>query len=119
MYQLARTIKIGRFFSRIEAAFILIWASSAFLYLSSSLYFITYIFQRTFNLKYRKPLIVHFIILIFTLSLLPENLYSTLRVEMHIYRIFSWIFTLVFPLILVIIASVRTGSKKRREEAKP
>ena len=88
MYQLARTIKIGRFFSRIEAAFILIWASSAFLYLSSSLYFITYIFQRTFNLKYRKPLIVPFIILIFTLSLLPENLYSTLRVEMHIYRIF-------------------------------
>lgn len=116
VYQMARTIKIGRFFTRIESAFILIWASSAFLYLSSSLYFITYIFQRTFNLKYRKPLIVPFIILIFTLSLVPENLYSTLQADMQIYRIFSWMVTLTLPFILLIVASVRSGLKKRRRE---
>jgi len=117
VYQMARTIKIGRFFTRVEAAFILIWASCAFLYLSSSLYFITYIFQRTFNLKYRKPLIVPFIILIFTLSLLPENLYSTLQAEMQIYRIFSWMVTLIFPIILLAVASARKRLGKRKEEA--
>lgn len=118
VYQMARTIKIGRFFTRIESAFIIIWASSAFLYLSASLYFITYIFQRTFNLKYRKPLIFPFIILLFTLSLVPENLYSTLASEMQIYRTFSWIITLIFPIILLIIASARLGTKKSREDVK-
>ncbi|NLX76005.1 MAG: endospore germination permease [Clostridiaceae bacterium] len=118
VYQMARTIKIGRFFSRIEPAFILIWASSAFLYLSSGLFFITYIFQRTFNLKYRKPLIVPFIILIFALSLLPENLYSTLQSEMHVYRLLSWLVTLILPIILLVIASTRAKSNKHREEAR-
>lgn len=117
VYQMARTIKIGRFFTRIEAAFILIWASCAFLYLSSCLYFITYIFQRSFNLKYRKPLIIPFIILVFTLSLIPENLYSTLQAEMQIYRIFSWIIALVVPIILLSVASARTRQKRGRESS--
>ncbi|HEY8421520.1 MAG TPA: endospore germination permease [Thermoclostridium sp.] len=118
VYQMARTIKIGRVFSRIEPAFILIWASCAFLYLSANLYFITYIFQRTFSLKYRKPLVVPFIILVFTLSLLPENLYSTLQADMQIYRTFSWIVTLILPIILLSVASARARIRKRREEAR-
>lgn len=115
VYQMARSIKIGRFFTRIEAAFILIWASCAFLYLSSCLYFITYIFQRAFNLKYRKPLIVPFMILVFTLSLVPENLYSTLQAEMEIYRRFSWVISLIFPVILLAVASLRDWLMRRKE----
>lgn len=112
MYQMARIISFGRFFTRIEPAFILIWVLTAFLYLSSSLYFITYIFQRTFDLKYRRPLIVPFIIILFTLSILPENLYSTLQIDMQIYSRFSWIIAILLPLILVIIASVRSRKNK-------
>lgn len=117
VYQMSRAIRIGRFFTRIESAFILIWASCAYLYLSSTLYFITYVFQRTFNLKYRKPLIVPFIVLLFALSLVPENLYSTLQIEVQIYRIFAWITTLIFPVILLLIASARIRLNKRKEEA--
>jgi len=116
VYQMARAIKIGRFFARIEAAFILIWASCAFLYLSSCLYFITYIFQRAFDLKYRKPLIAPFIVLIFTLSLVPENLYSALQAEMQIYRIFAWIISFIFPIIILAIASFRARLRSKREE---
>jgi len=115
VYQMARSIKIGRFFTRIESAFILIWASCAFLYLSACLYFITYIFQRAFSLKYRKPLIAPFIILVFTLSMVPENLYSALQAEMQIYRTFSWIITFVLPLILLAAASIRVNLRKGRE----
>jgi len=46
MYQMAREINLGRFFTRIESAFIVMWASSAFLYLSSGLYFTTWLFKK-------------------------------------------------------------------------
>lgn len=116
MYQMAREISLGRFFTRIESAFIVIWASSAFLYLSSGLYFITWLFQKSFGLKYQKPLILPFTVLVFTLSIFPENLYSTLQIEMDYFRSWSWILCLIFPLLLLVIASVR-GRGKRGEEA--
>lgn len=117
MYQMAREINLGRFFTRIESAFIVIWASSAFLYLSSGLYFITWLFREAFGLKYQKPLILPFAILVFTISMVPENLYSTLQFEMEFYRSWSWILTFLFPLLLVIIASLRVRSRKRKEAA--
>lgn len=115
MYQMAREISLGRFFTRIESAFIVIWASSAFLYLSSGLYFITWLFKEAFGLKFQKPLIVPFAILVFTISMIPENLYSVLQFEMEFYRSWSWILTFLFPLLLLTIASMRARSKKRKE----
>ncbi|NLO40337.1 MAG: endospore germination permease [Ruminiclostridium sp.] len=115
MYQMAREINLGRFFTRIESAFIIMWASSAFLYLSSGLYFITWLFKESFGLKYQKPLILPFIILVFTLSIIPENLFSTLQIEMELYRSWSWIVTFLFPLLLILIASMRVKRKKGRE----
>lgn len=117
MYQMAREISLGRFFTRIESAFIVIWASCAFLYLSSGLYFITWLFKEAFGLKYQKPLIYPFAILIFTLSIIPENLYSTLQIEMEIYRTWSWMITFILPLLLLVIAAIRIKSKRGKEAA--
>jgi len=71
--------------------------------------------QEAFGLKYQKPLILPFIILIFTLSIIPENLFSTLQIEMEFYRSWSWIVTFIFPLLLLLIASMRVRNKKGRE----
>lgn len=111
MYQMTREINLGRFFTRIESAFIVIWASCAFLYLSSGLYFITWIFKAAFGLKYHKPLLFPFGILIYTLSIVPENLYSTLQIEMVVYRSWSWMITFLLPLLLLIIANIRVRRK--------
>jgi spore germination protein (amino acid permease) len=115
IYQLARSIGIGRFLSRIEAIFILVWASSAFLYLSSGLYFVTYLFKKSFGLKTEKPLLIPFTILIFSIAFIPENLYSALRFEMSVYRNYAWIITIIIPLFLLIIASVRTKAERRKK----
>jgi spore germination protein (amino acid permease) len=117
MYQMTRAIRLGRFFTRIESAFIVIWAFSAFLYLSSGLYFLTWIFQKTFALQKRKPLILPFTILVFTGGIIPENLYSTLQIEMELYRSVSWIITFLLPLLLLGIATIRSRNKKRKEAA--
>ena len=113
VYQLARSIGIGRFLSRIEAIFILVWASSAFLYLSSGLYFITFLFKKSFGLKTRKPLIIPFAILIFSIAMTPENLYSAIRIEMEFYRQYAWILTIIVPLFLLITAYARTKIERR------
>jgi len=115
IYQMARAIRIGRFFSRIEPSFILIWASSAFLYLSSGMFFITYLFQNAFGLKYRKPLILPFTILVFTLSIIPENLYSILQVQIRVYRKYFWTTAFLLPLLLLSTASIRARRKKEKE----
>lgn len=112
MYQVTREISLGRFFTRIESAFIVIWTSSAFLYLSSGLYFITWLFQKSFGLKYQKPLILPFTVLIYALSIFPENLYSALQIEMVYFRTWSWILSIIFPLLLLGIAAVRRRGKK-------
>lgn len=120
LYQLARSIAIGRFLSRIEAIFILVWASSAFLYLSSGLYFVTYMFKKSFGLQTRKPLLIPFTILIFSIAMIPENLYSALRLKMGYYRNYAWIITIIVPLFLVTAASVRAKIERRNksDEAK-
>lgn len=115
LYQLARAINYGRFFTRIESAFILIWASSAFLFLSSGLYFSTYIFQKAFDLKYHKPLILPFIIIIFTLSMVPENLYTTIQVQMEAFRKYAWALTFLLPLLLLVIAYLRNKRTENKE----
>lgn len=115
MYQLARSIRFGRFFTRIEPVFILIWASSAFLFLSSELYFIAYIFQRSFGLKYYRPLILPFTVIIFALSMIPENLYSTVQIQMLVYRNYAWILIFLFPVLLFGIASIRNKNTKNKE----
>jgi spore germination protein (amino acid permease) len=113
IYQLARSIGIGRFLSRIEAIFILVWASSAFLYLSSGLYVISYLFKKSFGLKEQKPLLIPFTILIFSIAFIPENLYSALRLQRDIFRNYAWITTIVVPLFLLIAASVRAKNERR------
>ena len=58
LFQLTRTIEIGDFFGRLEAFFELIWALSFLVYASLSIYNLSIIFKKTFDLKYEKPIIL-------------------------------------------------------------
>ena len=114
-YQLARFIDMGRFFTRVEAAFMFFWAPVAFLYLSTGLFFSTYIFSKTFEIKYYRPLIIPFTILIYTISLVPENLISSVNLETNIYRTYSSIISFGIPLIIMLVALMRIKLSKKGE----
>jgi spore germination protein (amino acid permease) len=116
IYQLARLINYGRFFQRIESLFVLIWAAAAMLYLTTSFFFIVYVFKKTFKLEYYKPLIIPFAIIIFTLSLLPQNLTTVVKLETKYFRNISWIVTFGFTIVLLIIA--RAVKRKLKKENK-
>lgn len=116
IYQLARLINYGRFFQRVEPLFMVVWVTAALLYLTMSFYFVVYIFRKTFGLQYQKPLILPFAVIIFTLSLLPQNLVTTVELEELFLRHLSWIVTFAAVIILLIIA--RTVKRRGRKEAK-
>lgn len=114
-YQLARMINFGRFFQRVESVFFIIWSMTALLYLGATLYILTYLFQKTFTLEYRKPLILPFAVLLLNLSFLPPNSTSAIKLE-GTYGYFGWMITFVMTTILLAIAGRRR--KARRGEKK-
>lgn len=113
IYQLARLINYGRFFQRIEPVFVFIWAASALLYLGAGLFFSTYVFQRTFKLKYYKPLIFPFVIIMFSLSLLPQSLISSIEIEAKYFRTYGWIVTFGVTTFVLLIALFMKHKKKK------
>ncbi len=115
IYQLTRIIDLGRFFERVESLFLIFWAIAALLYLSTGVFFITYVFQKTFKLKYQRPLIFPMMIIIFNLSLLPENLYMSVIYETRYFRDMAWIVTFLIPIIILIFARILNKNKKVRK----
>lgn len=107
VFQLARLVNYGMFLQRIESLFMLSWATSALMYLSAILFFLVYIFQKTFKLMYYKPLILPFAVIIFSLSILPSNLMTAIALETKYYSAFGWIVTLLIPLLLLLISSAK------------
>lgn len=113
IYQLARLINYGRFFQRVESLFVVIWAAAALLYLSSGFYFIVHVFKKTFRLEYHQPLIIPFAVIIFTLSLLPQNLLQAVEMETKQFRTYSWIVAFGFSIILLLAARIKKGKVKK------
>lgn len=113
IYQMARLINLGRFFERVESLFMVTWILSALLYLSAITYFAITIFARLLALRYYKPLIFSFIILMLNLSLLPKSLNSAVRLETEYFRELAGMVTFVLPVIVLIAAKVfRKGESK-------
>jgi spore germination protein (amino acid permease) len=71
--ELTRIIRIGRFVSNSEAAFLGFWISAAGLRLSLYLYMTTSLFLNTFHRKNLKPFFPLFAALCLFFGLLPEN----------------------------------------------
>jgi spore germination protein KB len=120
VYQLARLINYGRFFQRIESIFILIWAATAFLYLTIGFLFSLLTLQKAFKLKYYKPLILPGAVLLFTISLLPTSLLSELAIVIPIFRNYSWIIPFGLTGLLLGLAVLKKGREKvsRKREAR-
>lgn len=110
-YQLARLVRVGRFFERGESVFLILWVIAAFTYLSGGLFFIVYFFKKAFKLEYYRPIILPFAILIFSLSFSTPNLVSTIELESKVFRNIAWVVTFGMTIVLLLIARI----KKRRE----
>ncbi|MGI6669257.1 MAG: GerAB/ArcD/ProY family transporter [Acetivibrionales bacterium] len=112
IYYMASLFNLGRFFERIESLFVIIWSMAALLYLSSTFYFTVYTFARAAGLKYMRPLILPFIIIVFGAAFLPENLITVIRFEAdYVYKSIG-IVALAITAIIMAAANLKEAGKK-------
>lgn len=73
LYEMTRIVHAGQFFGRFEAFFEFVWSILIMLYSSLYLYLICMVWQKSFDMKYMKPLIIPAAIIVGTISYVPES----------------------------------------------
>lgn len=116
VYNMAREISLGRFFQRIEAIFVFIWAMAALMYLTATFYFMVHTFAKTAGLKHTRPLILPFAVIIFSAAFIPDNLMSAIKIDTNFTNNYAWLLTFVFIGLILVLASLRKHSREKRCE---
>lgn len=112
IYPLAKVIYYGRFFQRLDAFYMLALAIVGMLYLSLSMFFVTYIFADTFQLPRSRPLVWVFSLFSFLLALTVQRSDGLHRL-VYLASYVIWGVGFLLPLICAVVARVR----ERRKEA--
>jgi len=113
VFNMARLIGLGRFFQRIESLFVFIWVMSALMYLSAVFFFATYTVSKAAGLKYIRPMIIPFAIIVFSIAFLPPDLVSVIKIESGFVNTWGWVVTFVFTGLIFLWA--RIAKRGRRE----
>ncbi len=117
VYQLERLIHLTNFFSRFEAVFHFVWSVSILLYGSLYIVVLAMVWQTSFGLKFRKPLIIPIAAIIAGASVIPPSFGSIINAEIFINK---WIYIPAFliPLIMGIIYRTKNVSRETSEDKK-
>ncbi len=115
VFNMARLIGLGRFFQRIESLFVFIWVMSALIYLVTVFFFAVYTVSKAAGLKYLRPLIIPFAIIVFSGAFLPVDLLSVIEIERGIVNTWGWAVTFGFIGLIMFAAGLR---KRGRRETK-
>lgn len=102
IFQMVRLIELGTFFQRLESIFLIVFTISAFLYLSSMLFFLTHIFVKTFHITYEKPLFIPLGLLVASFSAVSFLSDKAIRV-LNSSSMFLWVLPFVVPLLLLLL----------------
>lgn len=106
LYNATRYIEFGSFFQRLESVFLLIWILAFACYLSIVSKFSMNIFKKLTNLETKKPLIDIFGILIFGISLIPENYAISDKFETEVYPYLVLGITFFLGISILILANL-------------
>lgn len=117
IYQLARMIHLGSFFSRFEAIFQFAWSVMLLLYSAIYVYALCVVWQTTFGLKFYKPLIFPVVIISGAIALLPSSLVQ-LIVNEKWENIIVYPITFLLPIIFGFVSQKYYGLGKDKNNEK-
>ncbi len=112
VYQMTRLIKIGDFFQRLEALFEFVWSFAVLLYSSLYLFVLCYIWKEIFDLKYYKPLVLPFSIIMCATAYLPSSAVKMSGIQ-NVSSLISIPVSFILPIIIVFFYT-----KKRTRDTK-
>lgn len=107
LYFASRFIQFGRFFQRLDAIFLLIWIVSIVSYLSITMSISINIFKKLSDFKYIYIIIYGFGLLLFILSLLPQNSAQIYFLEYHFHKYFVFGIVYIISLTILIFANLK------------
>lgn len=113
IYQLTKMIKGGQVWQMVEPLFLFAWALNIFGYLSAALYFMAYLFQKSFGLKHYKPLLPALAFIVFMLT----NLLTSDAIAVSISKKFLDYSHIVFPILPLVVLAVAALRKKNKAGA--
>lgn len=112
LYSAARHIEFGNFFQRLESIFLLIWILQMVCYLSIVAKISISIFKKITNISDEKPVIFVFGLLIFAISLLPNNYAISKFIENYIYHYMVIIISIFLGISILLLAYFKKRRKK-------
>ncbi len=107
IYVLARGIKYGTFFQRLDPIFLFLWIFASHIAISIVFYCAVSCYSKIFRLSDLRPVIGPMAILLYTLAMLPRDFASVIEGNVHNIREYGWAIFYVLPLISLIIAAIR------------
>jgi spore germination protein (amino acid permease) len=107
LYALARVIKYGEFFSRLDPIFIILWSMATMITVSVLFYTAVSLFCKTFRLLDTRPVIIPMIILLFVLAMVPRDFYTIVYGLIENARRFNWVIFFGLPLAALVTAVLR------------
>lgn len=115
LYLASRFIEFGRFFQRLDAVFLFVWIISMVSYLSVLLSFIVHIFRKTTAFQY--PYITTYVgaIIIFLLSIIPQNYAQVHFLETTVYQYLVLGFVFIISLIILMLAMLKLRKQNSKK----
>lgn len=111
IYMMTRSIQFGKFFQRTDALFILIWVLTFFSYLSVILGYCLRITKKVTSAQKDAPIIYIISILIFIVTLIPQNIHQIKFAENVIYK-----YSTIFIIFLFSFTILLIGYFKKRKQ---
>jgi spore germination protein (amino acid permease) len=107
MYVLARIIKYGGFFQRLDPLFLLLFVTVSIISVSVLLFTTVSITCKMFRLQDARPVVLPVGILVFTLAMAPKDLPTLVEVYVPLLRTYGNITFFILPLLAFIVAVLR------------
>lgn len=118
MYELTTLISFGRFFGRVESGFLLIWIIGTLISVSLVFYAFIWLYCKLFNISDKKPVVLSGCIILFLLSLMQKDIVTVITRNISYLRTYGSIPFFIFPLLALIVASIRGKRGKPNEDKK-
>lgn len=119
-YALAQRISIGNFLQRIEIIMAFMWISS--IYIRTFMYFYATVvgLAQILKIKDHRPLIIPMGLIVIGLSqIVHPNIVHSNKYNNEIWPIFSFIITILLPILLLIVAIIRNRKAKAETSETP
>jgi hypothetical protein len=88
---------------------------SALLYLATVFFFAVYTFSKAAGLKYSRPMIIPFAIIVFSTAFIPLNLMSVIEIHTNIINSWGWIAVFVLCGLIMVAAGLRKQGRREKK----